>query len=234
MGVNRAKRRRVLRRDNWVCGEHLGGCLRKLTCSQHVNVDHIIPQAYFKHLTRNGYNGYNADWNLQPTCVECNTAKKGQLHRWPLFQCRCHYLCIDDKGGMFINERTGPQEEKHLLMKGVVDDGDAVQFRVIVGKGSYKEPGGENWRGFGRAEESPFPVEMGHLLPGIHHSQIVAFNWFERARVGLAEGSLVSESKGKRYIFHSDGTIHHHRTNLCVGQFDVSKGYTNIYLDPSK
>ncbi len=226
--VNNAKKLKVRRRDNDVCGKHLGGCQRKLTNPKEMNIDHIIPKSYFRHLTTKDHRGYNAAWNLQLMCVTCNRDKRGQLLEWPLFRCRCHYLHIDEKGQMWVRERTGPQEKRHFLMEDVVDEGVAVKFRGVVGR--HTDPHGVERVGFSDPKGSCPPIEMGHCVAGIHRSDVEAFNWFERVRVSLAEtGVSCGGASTERYILLPNGNIHTEDMEP-IGQFDVAMGHGNIYV----
>ena len=75
----------LLKRDDYRCGIHLGGCGKKITLKE-TTVDHIIPQNVnkknklveikkrYKKRTRESL--ANGLFNLQPMCSECNNSIK--------------------------------------------------------------------------------------------------------------------------------------------------------------
>ena len=224
--VSKVKKSKVRKRDGDVCGKHLGGCQRKLINPKEMNFDHIIPKSYFRHLTTKNHHGYNAVWNLQLMCITCNRDKGGQLREWPLFRCCCHYLNIDEENQLWVRERTGSQEKRHFLMDDVVDESGGVKFRGVAGR--HKDPHGVERVGFSNPKRSRPPIELGHLVAGIHHSNVKPFNWFERVRVGLENTSVsCGGASTERYILLPNGNIHTEDMEL-IEQFDVAMGHRNI------
>ncbi len=80
----------LLKRDNYRCGIHLGGCGKKITLEE-TTVDHIIPQNILKHdeehkqrikFLKKLYKSQTREslaggfLNLQPMCPDCNNVKK--------------------------------------------------------------------------------------------------------------------------------------------------------------
>ena len=75
----------LLRRDNYRCGIHLGGCGKKITLEE-TTIDHIVPQIILKDIKKyiqikKAYKAYtreslgNGLFNLQPMCSSCNIVK---------------------------------------------------------------------------------------------------------------------------------------------------------------
>ena len=82
----REKKLNLLKRDNYRCGIHLGGCGKKLTLEE-ISIDHIIPKNILKDnkeyiQVKKSYKAYTKEsigkglFNLQPMCFKCNNEKK--------------------------------------------------------------------------------------------------------------------------------------------------------------
>ena len=92
MKKQRRKRERklnLLKRDNYRCGIHLGGCGKEITLEE-ISVDHIIPKNIMKpnklievkkrYKKRTKESLANGLFNLQAMCSECNNfIKKGRF-----------------------------------------------------------------------------------------------------------------------------------------------------------
>ena len=86
--MKKKRKLNLLRRDNYRCGIHLGGCGKKITLEE-TSVDHIIPKNIFKRYAKEYMRieeSYKAEtkkplgnelFNLQPMCFSCNNAIKG-------------------------------------------------------------------------------------------------------------------------------------------------------------
>ena len=96
---------RILKRDG-KCGLHIGGCETVLTRNT-ANIDHMVSKSFIRaRMTGTRRQDFMDDWNVQPMCPDCNTARGGLLDGWPLYKCRCHYLQIDGKGDLYVHETT--------------------------------------------------------------------------------------------------------------------------------
>ena len=99
MAIERTNNKReplwvTAQRDKNRCGIHVGGC-GQLVQPGDGNQDHIIPQAFFRHLGPHlGVSDCHGSWNLQLMHKTCNANLGGHVHGWPNYQCSCHYLQI--------------------------------------------------------------------------------------------------------------------------------------------
>ena len=93
--------KRLLRRDDRLCGVHLGGCGKGIAPGQSPNRDHIIPRSLFKKVALGRENEFEQDWNCQPMHEACNTSKAFQMDSWPRFGCRCHFLQVVE-GDLYV------------------------------------------------------------------------------------------------------------------------------------
>ena len=172
----RTQRQRILKRDNKLCGIHMGGCGQPIKEGEECNIDHIVPKAFFSKVAKNRIAEFNKDWNCQPMHVRCNDGKAFRLSGWPRFSCKCHYLQICD-GDLYICTKDNIGKDRHRFLKNIVSNSnDRVDARIIIGSSSGK--GGKNIVGY-------WEDRFGYLLPGIAPSQVELFNLTERTRVGL-------------------------------------------------
>ena len=135
----------------------------------------MVPRSFFKSFGGVHKADFNADWNCQPECPECNDRRGGQLVDWPLYSCQCHYLQVSrqgDKATVEIRETTTGSERVHVINKGRTDSakrilghtlwaypwGHALAYRVVVGKA----PPDGTAKGFSRR------LGAGHALSMIH------------------------------------------------------------------
>ena len=189
--ANRHKKRRVLKRDQRLCGIHLGGCGRRIEASEQYNRDHIVPRALFSKVAKGRNAEFNEDWNCQPTHVECNDAKASELRRWPRFNCDCHYLQIhgDD---LYVHTKGLAGEGRHKLLENVVSErSDKVDATVVIGSGKVR--GGKTFYGY---REGKF----GYLLLGIAKAHVEVFNLTERGAVGLSVPKYIELDDGGRVV----------------------------------
>ena len=83
-----ALKRRLLERDGFRCGVHVGGCGRKLTL-QATTIDHIVPRNILRVNPEVFDQLANDESFLQPMCKDCNSARKqGRIE--VEFTCECH------------------------------------------------------------------------------------------------------------------------------------------------
>ena len=169
---------RVLRRDNRLCGIHLGGCGNTIEGTRDGTVDHIIPSAFFSKVAGDSRHLYERDWNCQPMHVACNQSKADWLSSWPKFRCDCHYLQVED-GHLFVVTRGRTAAARHILLRDVVSlTPDRVDARMVIGPGKL---GGQKVHGASVGMKARF----GYVLPGIAARSVDWFNLHERARGGL-------------------------------------------------
>ncbi len=87
-----AQKRRLLERDGYRCGVHVGGCGRKLTLAT-TTIDHIVPQNILRVDPKVYVQLAGDDSFLQPMCRHCNSAgKQGRIE--VEFTCKCHSASI--------------------------------------------------------------------------------------------------------------------------------------------
>ena len=240
MGKTTQKLRRVMSRDGSICGLHWGGCGREIENRKDASLDHIIPQSYLEGMDSETKTEFRGAWNLQPMCRQCNEGKKGQVWGWPLFKCTCHWLQLTEDGEMYICETTGGKSnpQRHLFRKGAISEGNGVVFTANVGAGEYVDGNGKRWRGTSNGS-GPFPVEMGHMTTCIPRIHLLAFNWFELARVGRTSRPLgISSPDGsspdgsKHCMFLPNGQILGGRRYWFAEGFDLARGHENRYYNP--
>ncbi len=171
--------RRLLRRDDRLCGVHLGGCGKEIAPGQSPNRDHIIPRSLFKKVALGREYEFEQDWNCQPMHEACNTSKAFQMDSWPRFGCRCHFLQVVE-GDLYVCTTGKVGQGSHKLLSNVVDDfpesPERVDARVVVGH--HKDTQEQRFVGFRKDR-------YGYMLPGIHAREVDWFNLHEQARVGL-------------------------------------------------
>lgn len=215
---------RVLKRDSGTCGVHIGGCGRALPTRKSATRDHIIPESFISFMPADRKRDFNEDWNIQPMCPKCNNeVRGGQMADWPLFKCQCHYLQIGKSGGMYIHERTGVKERKHLLEERGTGDGTSGLFLAA------RLPGTGNNVGFSKEQK----MRGGHILVPVPNTVVAPFNWFELARIGKARGRLRHEGEnGQACIFLPDGRIVRDSHHPCATFFYVDIGHHNLRFDP--
>jgi len=95
---------RLLKRDNYKCGIHTGGCGKNIKRNEATR-DHIIPKDYVK--TRDNRREFIGDWNYQPMHKRCNEKKEGQIIDKPEFKCKCHGVYVDEQGWRWIMYKDG-------------------------------------------------------------------------------------------------------------------------------
>ena len=195
--TNMAKSKRrevVLKRDNYLCGIHLGGCGERLSKSDQITLDHIIPESWWKDREPVRPDYYNQEWNFQPMHDYCNSGdKKGQIYGFPVFSCRCHWLRIEqtDKGFVLVlfyrkgDEAFGHQictegdlvviSKQNLQDSLNLDPGETlVDMTTITWSLANHKPGIEGVTG---------PGYGGHGLPMLLPDQVHEFNQLEIRRV---------------------------------------------------
>ena len=188
---SRAQRRRVLRRDDRLCGIHMGGCGESINKGQKPNVDHIIPKALFSKVAADRIAEFNEDWNCQPTHIACNDSKDFRLTGWPRFGCECHYLQVFGPD-LYVCTKSLVGESSHKLLEGVVSDRrDRVDAKIVMGTGKGKD--GDNIGGYRKDR-------FGYLLPGIAASRVEEFNLTERGRVGLPVPRFIQKDDEGRIV----------------------------------
>ncbi|MDD9869098.1 MAG: hypothetical protein OXU50_04300 [Gammaproteobacteria bacterium] len=100
---------RLLRRDNYKCGIHTGGCGEDIKRNE-ATKDHIIPKDYVK--TRDNSREFIGDWNYQPMHKRCNEEREGQIIDKPEFKCKCHGVYVDEQGARWVMYKEGKNWKK--------------------------------------------------------------------------------------------------------------------------
>ena len=116
---------------------------------------------------------FNADWNCQPECPECNDQRRGQLVDWPLYKCRCHYLHVSRKGNeatVEIHETTTGTKRVHVVSEPSTDPARRIPSRVV-----WSQPWGPAIAVSFRAAKIPpdgtgkgFSLPLGGRSPAVH------------------------------------------------------------------
>ena len=198
---NRKRRDLVLKRDEYRCGIHLGGCGERFTTAEKglqnsdlVTLDHILPESWWRDRQSVGAENYNQEWNFQPMHRRCNSSdKRGQIYGFPVFTCRCHWLRLDktEKGHILLlfyrkgNTAFGNQicaehdllviSKQDLINSANLEPGESlVAMPLIVWSLANHKPGVGGITGPGYA---------GHGLPALTPEQVDEFNLLERQRV---------------------------------------------------
>ena len=197
--ITRAAKRALLKRDDWKCGIHMGGCAGQVQYRSQCEVDHIVPVVLYNSLAPEPRD-FDNPWNYQPMHKECHKEKEDRLRGrklgeveaavtvgtntpddWPRFECQCHYLQIVECDLLVFTK--GPIDTgKHLLYPGVVRDfGNENRQDGILVPGQWTGPGGIPTRGFSKMGNNV----RGFLLPSFSPKRVLGFNIFEARRVGL-------------------------------------------------
>jgi len=238
----RVQLRRIMKRDDGVCGAHIDGCGRSLRSAQDAEVGHMVHRSFFKYFSPAEKTDFNADWNCQPECPRCNDLRRGQLDDWPLYKCRCHYLQVSrksDKATVEIHETTAGSKRVHVLGKPDTDPARRIPGRVV-----WSHPWGPvlafNFRasrlppdGMGKGFSQS--LGAGHRLSMVYFWQISAFNWFERVRIGSETSSIrLRGSCGEDCTYLPDGSIEQSiRCPVpCAASFDPRLGHKNRNVNP--
>ena len=202
----------------------------------------MVHRSFFKFFGAARKADFNADWNCQPECPQCNDGRRGQLVDWPLYKCRCHYLHVSWKGNVAtveIHETTTESKRVHVIGDPKTDPAKRIPGRVV-----WSQPWGPAFGVSFRAARLPpdgkgkgFSLSLGagHRLSMIHFWQIPAFNWFERVRTGRENGAIrLTGRLGEDCIFMPDGSISPtERCSFpCARSFDVRLGHKNRDINP--
>ena len=170
----------ILRRDSRTCGIHLGGCGKTVDKKKQDDVNHIIPQCFFRQRESNlGRLHYNRNWNYQPTHKQCNHARKGQIWGFPLFRCRRHWIQIERKNSGAFCQYVYFRKEQSVLAQEflLVSDcafvaasppGMDITFVGSMGIAKHGTTG---------------PGCEGHSFPRLSPSEVQEFNRLEFERI---------------------------------------------------
>ena len=234
--------RRIMRRDDGVCGVHIEGCGRPLLSRRDAEVGHMVHRSFFKSFGRARQADFNQDWNCQPECPACNDRRGGQLVDWPLYECRCHFLQVsrnDDRATVEIHETTTGSSRVHRIGEFFTDPAKRIPGRVV-----WSHPWGHAYASEikvgklppdGKSKGFSQPLGAGHKLSLIFFWQILAFNWFERARIDHETcGLRLTGPYGEDCTFMPDGSItpSQHCPVPCAGSFDPLLGHRNRDINP--
>lgn len=180
---------RLLRRDSFLCGRHVGGCRKEIGYDEVVSggtisLDHILSKSFaMSHKERMMLK--KSDWNLQPMHESCNNQKGGSLG--VDFLCNCHYTYVNKDDSvelyyyfgkkwnriMLFNapNRVGRQISKpglfakthkgsHSFVEFGYQNGDVFLKQHMV-SGEHKDRSGVIWRGVGLRADDPRDQSMG-------------------------------------------------------------------------
>lgn len=202
----------------------------------------MVHKSFFKSFPGARRADFNADWNCQPECPQCNDRRGGQFVDWPLYRCRCHYLQVSrkgDKATVEIRETITGSERVHIIGEPQTDPARRIPGRIV-----WSHPWGHAL-GFsiragilpphGKAKGFDRSLGAGHALSMVHFWQIPAFNWFERVRTGRETSGLrLRGLRGEDCIFMPDGSITRSaRCPVpCAGSFDPRLGHKNRDINP--
>ena len=178
---------RLLKRDENLCGIHIGGCGHNIRNRADATVDHIFTRSFFKDREMDiKPQYYNKDWNCQPMHRECNNIRGGQIAGFPLFVCKCHWLKIEKmiKGYMLLAcyKKWGfsyqVSSEKHNFVSCNPSWGRIFSIWTMGAVG----PGKSGITGKGH---------LGHAFPKISPNEVPEFNRLEIERVkGHPSGTI--------------------------------------------
>lgn len=184
---------RLLPRDGYVCGTHLGGCKEPIKNRADATVDHMFTRSFFKDREAGiKPSEYNKDWNCQPMHHECNRRRGGQIYGFPIFACSCHWLQIcQTAAGHILNLHfivngaecvIAVSTEGHSFVGGNIHAGNfkkelgGIDELPVAGVWSmgYVPPGQKGITGKGH---------MGHVFPRVFPDEVLEFNRLEQQRV---------------------------------------------------
>ena len=103
-----ALKRRLLKKDGYLCGVHVGGCGAPLTLET-TTIDHIVPLNILR-IDPEIYDQLARDQSfLQPMCQDCNSARKqGRLD--VAFTCKCHsatFFSLFGRPELLVSHKKG-------------------------------------------------------------------------------------------------------------------------------
>lgn len=190
MSNRRVKKNRIGKRDAWVCGTHLGGCMKRIEKKEERTLDHIIPQSFFRNPDVDAEpSEFNGDWNLQVMHADCNVKHAGFIHELPVFQCPCHYFQVLGQD-LYIVSAFGRRFEKHKLLSSFAFPHSDPKAVGIWATPVSQDP--KHWpKGTLRIDRDNNDI---HYLISINESMIDSFNGKELARVQ----HLSSHGKARR------------------------------------
>ena len=190
--TNRKRLAYLLRRDDSLCGRHVGGCGMRIPSRADASLDHIFTRSFFKDredsIRPTDYNNY---WNCQPMHRSCNNKRAGQIYGFPLFTCSCHWLQIERTrlGHVLrLHHKTTHGElvfavstEKHDFVFRNISTG---AFRDVLGGQSEIEIAGVWSMGQRKLGKQGITGEgqSGHAFPRISPEEVPLFNQLEIRR----------------------------------------------------
>ena len=209
------RKKRLLRRDYNICGQHIDGCGKRITKSERTGstIDHIIPRDYFMKVAPERKDEFQKDWNLQSMHHDCNVVRGGQLDGYPAFRCGCHFLHIKE-GDLYICAWDYARGEwsLHMIVSEIAVETSPIRQAAskrghrlvtreyIVIAGGWRGPRGRHEIGFGRGES-------GHIIARMSPDDAKKFNMRELIRsyhmattpemAKMARGIMMQLAKGK-------------------------------------
>ena len=148
-----ALRKRLLERDGWRCGIHVGGCGANLSLRE-TDIDHIVGRNVLKTNRKLYLQLSLLDGLLQPMHRRCNALKHGAL--FLDFKCHCHSVSasiLNGKVQISVHYRDRPLPGFTLMLPATDRDGvlmvagrsgsDIVGYRRQVFGGAFQSPFGD-------------------------------------------------------------------------------------------
>ena len=192
---------RLLPRDGYLCGSHLGGCRQQIKNRADATVDHMFTRSFLKN--REGGirpSEYNKDWNCQPMHHKCNQKRGGQIYGFPMFSCSCHWLQIRQTAAGHTldlhclvdgNEFVIPvSSEGHSFVLGNISTG---KFKDELGSMAELQVAGVWTMGDVPPGKKAITGKghMGHAFPRVFPDEVPEFNRLEQQRIhGDTSGSI--------------------------------------------
>ena len=187
---------RLLHRDNYRCGIHIGGCRMQIPNRARASLDHIFTRSFFRDREESvSAADYNKDWNTQPMHQHCNRKRGGQIYGFPLFTCTCHWLRIDESSGGYVLTLCYRIDEDIFEFTVSTENHNFVSRDLSTGKysahfGGISEVGISSIWSMGRPKPGKKGItgkgQMGHAFPRISPEEVQEFNRLEKRRT---EGS---------------------------------------------
>ena len=179
--------KQILKRDNYICGVHTGGCKKIINPNKdNPTLDHIFPRSYIKN--NKNKDKFRKSWNYQPMCGLCNDKRGGQLINAPIFTCKCHYIYIESNGDWFIFYKFKNKWESFCYT--TVDSG----AQMVVGKRGNKV-------GWSSVQNNKF----GHLIYSYRLFKRVLINANQLFRVGQFKKVIEECNIFKKYYLRDGG-----------------------------
>jgi len=185
--------RKILERDDYLCGVHVGGCGKKIDCEKdEPTIDHIWSKSYLrKHRNKTVF---LKPWNYQPMCRECNNQRGGQIVGPPQFRCDCHHTYTRSNGDILCYYKESAHWKSVWVTNVQVVEASEERLvppiRLTIGR---------------RYEKRGFKIGgFGHLMSGYYPLQRIVTNAQQLFRVGRFQECWVECGEFKKR-YEDDG-----------------------------